>query len=99
MENKDNQMENSLYKAELSRCVAQRDEAIAHLETLYNRSVGIGEHTDILEEIDKWTEKLAAAIDKIQVTATVFGQNPKDEGAVSPKVPQESVTASSQGAM
>ena len=74
MDNKDNQMENSLYKAELSRCVAQRDEAIAHLETFDNRSVGIGEHTDILEEIDKWTEKLASAIDKIQVTATVLGK-------------------------
>tara|TARA_E500000081_G_C6139614_1_gene359377 strand:+ start:193 stop:483 length:291 start_codon:yes stop_codon:yes gene_type:complete len=87
---------NALFKAQLSKCVAERDEAIAILETLFNRSVGIGEHTDLLAEVNKYNDQLANAIDKIQVLTNVFGES-ETEGEVAPKVPQEQASASSEG--
>ena len=33
----------------------------AHLEILFNYSVGIGEHTNLLDEVKRWTKELAEA--------------------------------------
>ena len=52
---------NKLLKAALDKYESQKSEALAHLEILFNNSVGIGEHTDILVEITKWTESLSQA--------------------------------------
>ena len=38
-------------------------EAEAVLDTYFNNSVGIGEHSDLPAEIYKWVEKLATAED------------------------------------
>lgn len=54
---------NFLYKAARSHYEARRDEAIATLEVYFNKSVGIGEHSELLEEIRKWTEVLGNAED------------------------------------
>ena len=59
-------MHNKLLKAAISRYEAQRDEAKAHLHILFQNSVGIGEHTDILVEVKKWTESLSQAEENIQ---------------------------------
>ena len=59
-------MQNKLLKAAISRYEAQRDEAKAHLHILFNNSVGIGEHTDILAEIDKWVNSLSDANENLQ---------------------------------
>ena len=42
-------------------------EAEAVLETYFNNSVGIGEHSDIPEEIYRWVDKLASAEDALVV--------------------------------
>ena len=49
------------YKAAVSHWTAQKDEAIATLELYFQKSVGIGEHSKILEEINDWTSKLSEA--------------------------------------
>ena len=49
------------YKAAVSHWTAQKDEAIATLELYFQKSVGIGEHSKILEEINEWTSKLSEA--------------------------------------
>ena len=59
-------MHNKLLKAALSRYEAQRDEAKAHLHILFQNSVGIGEHTDILAEIDKWVKSLSDANENLE---------------------------------
>ena len=59
-------MHNKLLKAALSRYEAQRDEAKAHLHILFQNSVGIGEHTDILAEIDKWVNSLPNANENLE---------------------------------
>ena len=59
-------MHNKLLKAATSKYEAQRDEAKAHLHILFQNSVGIGEHTDILAEIDKWVKSLSDANENLQ---------------------------------
>lgn len=45
---------------------AQIAEAKATLHTYFNSSVGIGEHSELLEEFDKHLDNLAAAEDKLE---------------------------------
>ena len=40
-------------------------EALSTLEVYFKVPVGIGEHSDLLVEHDKWVEKLASAKDKL----------------------------------
>ena len=49
------------YKAAISHWEAKRDEAIATLELYFQKSVGIGEHSKILDEIHVWTHQLSEA--------------------------------------
>jgi len=63
-----------LFNATLARLSADREEALAVLEMLFNRSVGIGEHTDIVGEITKAAKNLAGATGTIQVLSQTFGQ-------------------------
>ena len=44
-------------------------EAEAVLDTYFNNSVGIGEHSDLPAEIYKWVEKLATAEDALETLA------------------------------
>ena len=48
-----------LFNATLAQLSADRENALAVLEMLFNRSVGIGDHTNIVEEITKTAAKLA----------------------------------------
>ena len=54
---------NQLIKAAIDNYQAQRTEALAHLDILFNDATAIGEHTDLLTEVKKWTESLATAED------------------------------------
>ena len=56
-------MKDKLNKALKSRYTAQRDEALVTLEVYYNNAAGIGEHPQIIEEMEKQLEKLANAQD------------------------------------
>ena len=49
---------NSFYSATIDHYKAKRSEALATLELYFNNSIGIGEHSDLLEEVRKWTEVL-----------------------------------------
>tara|TARA_R100000773_G_C4162291_1_gene79559 strand:+ start:378 stop:599 length:222 start_codon:yes stop_codon:yes gene_type:complete len=69
---------NRLLKAAKDKYDAKKSEALAHLEILFDKSVGIGEHTDILTEVDKWVKVLAEAEENIQ---TLFN-NFDDEGKI-----------------
>tara|TARA_B100000287_G_scaffold185147_1_gene175085 strand:+ start:60 stop:269 length:210 start_codon:yes stop_codon:yes gene_type:complete len=66
---------NKLLKASLDKYEAQKSEALAHLEILFEKSVGIGEHTDILTEIDKWVNSLSQAEENLNTIKTNFGGN------------------------
>jgi len=57
---------NQLIKAAIDSYQAQRTEALAHLDLLFNDAVAIGEHTDLLTEVKKWTESLSQAEENLE---------------------------------
>ena len=75
-----------LFNATLAKLSAEREEALAVLEMLFNRSVGIGDHTNIVEEIVKTSKKLADATGTIQVLSQTFGQGQQGQAEGGPQV-------------
>ena len=63
---------NQLIQAAIDSYQAQRTEALAHLDLLFNDATAIGEHTDLLTEVKKWTESLAQAEENLQVLRDTF---------------------------
>lgn len=66
--------QNLIYTALQKKYEAEVAEARATLEIYFNNSVGIGEHPQMLEEMDKYVEQLAAANDKLANLELVFGK-------------------------
>tara|TARA_A200000159_G_C7227609_1_gene298828 strand:- start:443 stop:655 length:213 start_codon:yes stop_codon:yes gene_type:complete len=56
---------NPYFDALEAKYIAQIKEAKAVLQTYFQNSVGIGEHSDLLPEFDKWIEQLASAEEKL----------------------------------
>jgi len=54
-------------------------EAEATLLVYFNNSVGIGEHPQHLEEMDKFVDKMTNAKDKLEMLETVYKYNIKRE--------------------
>ncbi len=63
---------NLLLNAALAHFRAQQAEALATLVIYFNNSVGIGEHSDHLKEITKWTQRLTEAEDNIATLSRHF---------------------------
>ena len=63
---------NKLLMAAIDSYQAQKTEALAHLDLLFNDATMIGEHTDLLTEVKKWTESLAQAEENLQVLDSHF---------------------------
>ena len=51
------------YKALKKKYEAEIEESLVTLRVYMNKSVGIGEHSDLITELDKYVYKLAAAED------------------------------------
>ena len=65
-------MKNKLLMAAIDAYQAQKTEALAHLDILFNDAVGIGEHTDLLAEVKKWSESLSQAEENLKTLDTNF---------------------------
>ena len=63
---------NKLYKAAYAKAVAQKEEALATLDLYFRNSVGIGEHSNLLNEFKEWTHKLCEADEAIEVLEKYF---------------------------
>lgn len=68
-------MKNSMYKALVSHYKSQIDEAVATLELYFHKSVGIGEHSDLLLELKKYNEMLDTADSKLQTLKKYFNED------------------------
>ena len=66
---------NQLIKAAIDFYQAQRTEALATLDILFNDATAIGEHTDLLTEVKKWTTSLAEAEDCLATLERNFKVN------------------------
>ena len=66
---------NQLIQAAMDFYQAQRTEALAHLDLLFNDATMIGEHSDLLTEVKKWTESLAQAEENLETLKRNFDIN------------------------
>jgi hypothetical protein len=66
---------NKFLKAELDYWESQKSQAIATLELYFNKSVGIGEHSDIGAEIHQWISKLSEATENIKNLEKYFTED------------------------
>ena len=57
--------DNLYYRAAMAHFAAKAEEARAVLNTYLNNSVGIGEHSNLLDEVVTWTKCLAEAEEAI----------------------------------
>ena len=69
---KNHQTENALFKALVKKYEAQIAHAYATLLIYFDSSVGIGEHPQHLEEMDKLVCQLATAEDNLQALNKYF---------------------------
>ena len=67
-----------LYRALEAKYEAQIAEAQATLSIYFESSVGIGEHPQHLEEMDKFVSQLADAQDKLEALKTIISTNSND---------------------
>jgi hypothetical protein len=63
----DNNLSNDLLKALKLQYEAEIQAALATLKLYLHKSVGIGEHPQHLEEMDKLVEKMASSNDKLEI--------------------------------
>ena len=66
---------NQLIQAAIDSYQAQRTEALAHLDLLFNDATMIGEHSDLLTEVKKWTESLSQAEENLETLKRNFDIN------------------------
>ena len=65
-------LKHDLFKALELKYLAEAQEAFATLEIYFNNPTGIGEHPQIVEEMDKQVTKLTDAEDKITALRAHF---------------------------
>ena len=63
------------YEALMSKYASEMNEAEATLLVYFNNPVGIGEHPQHLEEMDKFVDKLASASDKLNTLKEFYKEN------------------------
>ena len=73
-----------LYKALKDKYVAQISEAEATMEIYFEKAVGIGEHPQHVEEMDKLMCKIADAEDKLDALHAHFGDTGEDDKSNDP---------------
>ena len=66
---------NKLLMAAIDSYQAQKTEAMAHLDLLFNDATMIGEHSDLLTEVKKWTESLSQAEEYLETLKRNFDYN------------------------
>ncbi len=72
-----NKISEKMYESLCLKYRSEMAEAEATLLIYFNNPVGIGEHPQHLEEMDKFVEKMTNAKDKLEMLETVYKYNVK----------------------
>ena len=74
-----NKIAQKMYEALTLKYRSEMAEAEATLLVYFNNPVGIGEHPQHLEEMDKFVDKMTNAKDKLEMLETVYKYNVKKD--------------------
>jgi hypothetical protein len=66
-------MQEQLVKAARMHAEGELERAKTHVMVYMNQSVGIGEHSDIVEAIQEELDKMASATDRLEMLKQHFG--------------------------
>jgi hypothetical protein len=72
-----NKIAQKMYEALTLKYRSEMAESEATLLVYFNNSVGIGEHPQHLEEMDRFVEKMTNAKDKLEMLETIYKYNVK----------------------
>jgi len=75
-----NKISEKMYEALTLKYRSEMAEAEASLLIYFNNPVGIGEHPQHLEEMDKMVDRMTTAKDKLDMLETVYKYNLKKDG-------------------
>jgi hypothetical protein len=75
MMNKENKITMLMYDSMVNKYHSEIKSAEASLLVYFTNSVGIGEHPQHVEEMDKLVEKIANAQDKLETLETFYKYN------------------------
>tara|TARA_B100000768_G_C11258729_1_gene367709 strand:+ start:751 stop:1020 length:270 start_codon:yes stop_codon:yes gene_type:complete len=64
----------------------ERDQAMANLQVYFEHSVGVGEHGNIVDEMDRLITILTDAEGKLKTTISYFANITAPEGPLTPEV-------------
>lgn len=59
------------YRALEVKYQAEIEEGLATLDLYFNNAVGVGEHPDIMEVLDKYLDKIDSAKSKLEILKTI----------------------------
>lgn len=76
---------NFLFKALESKYQSKIDEAIATIDLYFNNTVGVGDHADIVNTIDKYVEMLESNASKLETIRRLFENAPQKESEQKPE--------------
>ena len=72
----------------------QRDEAIANLQVYFENGVGVGEHGDVVDEMDRLVGNLEHAEGKLKTVISYFANIQQPAPAPTEEPPEEASDAS-----
>lgn len=71
-------VESPFMRALIRKYEYQRDEAIATLNVYFSNPTGISEHSEFVQEMDVWMEKLASADEKLKILISTFAHRQQE---------------------
>jgi len=72
---------NRFYRALEAKYQADIEEALAVVDLYFNKSVGVGEHPDVLTELDKYMGLLESSMGKLETLKKIFNATDNNEAA------------------
>jgi|TARA_B100000073_G_scaffold322844_1_gene304490 hypothetical protein len=72
---------NRFYRALEAKYQADVEEALAVVDLYFNKSVGVGEHPTVIEELDKYMGQLESSMGKLETLKKIFNATDDNEQA------------------
>ena len=78
---------NRFYRALEAKYQAEVEEALAVVDLYFNKSVGVGEHPKIIDELDTYMDQLESGMGKLETLKKIF--NATDDNEQPPAVSEQ----------
>tara|TARA_B100000902_G_scaffold234143_1_gene222009 strand:- start:1393 stop:1632 length:240 start_codon:yes stop_codon:yes gene_type:complete len=70
---------NRFYRALEAKYQAEVEEALAVVDLYFNKSVGVGEHPKIIDELDTYMSQLESSMGKLETLKKIFNATDDNE--------------------